>query len=236
MWDVDIKVIKVGTCTLEPYRPPSLMHTGLKYQIGIGGGSTVTIIKTDKDLLMVDTGFERETDSSDTNNETNWNKLRIVLQCNEINPADITKVLVTHFHKDHCGGIENIKKAQWLCHSFAHANLEPSQRDRFTIVNDGDEILPHTVVMHTPGHTRGHISLIWSNKDKTIRAAVCGDAIINLSWLQSGKIWTYNSDFYDQEHAKMSIARLLNEADIIIPGHGQPFFSTEKLKENYNQY
>ena len=61
---------------------------------------------------------------------------------------------------------------------------------------------------------------------RKVRVAVCGDAIINLAWLQSGYIWKFNGDFFDAEAARKSIGNLLRRADVIIPGHGQPFFTS----------
>jgi len=55
------------------------------------------IIITSKDILLLDTGLGFEKDG----------KLQIYKNLAEagINPSDITKVLLTHLHKDHAGGI-----------------------------------------------------------------------------------------------------------------------------------
>lgn len=55
------------------------------------------IIITSKDILLLDTGlgFERDRQLQIHKNLTNAG----------INPSDITKVLLTHLHKDHAGGV-----------------------------------------------------------------------------------------------------------------------------------
>jgi glyoxylase-like metal-dependent hydrolase (beta-lactamase superfamily II) len=226
MWEVKVKIIKNGTCTVDPGNMVSLVHVALKHQIGIKGGSTVSLIAEKDDCLLIDTGYEDESDESPVNKERNWNLLKALLAFNGIRPEDITKVFITHFHPDHFGGIDCFRGAKWFCHRLAFDDLKNPLRDRFIPLGDGDQVIPNAVVMSTPGHTRGHSSILWSNDNESLRAAICGDAIINLAWLQSGFIWKFNSDFYDREVAHVSIRHLIEGADLIIPGHGQPFFSS----------
>ncbi len=231
MWQLNVKIIKIGTCTVDPGNVISAMKSELKNQIGVGGGSTVTLIKESNELLLVDTGYERESDLSQANNESNWNLLKTLLQLNDVNPADITKIFITHFHIDHFEGIEHFRNAQWYCHHLALADFNDPIRGKFIPVDDGDELIPNVVVLHTPGHTQGHSSILWEAENKAVRVVICGDAIINLAWLQSGYIWKFNEDFYDTEIARNSIRSVLDKSDIIIPGHGQPFFNTKKLRD-----
>jgi len=216
-WDLHVKVLKIGSCTIDPLSAFSSFKINLNYQMGIGGGSTVTLIKDEKNLLLIDTGYEKETDFSQTNDENNWKLLNSLLQLHRIRPSDITKLFITHFHRNHFGNIEYFSNAKWYCYQSAHAALKLSMKDKFIPLNEGDQIAAHTTLLHTPGHTPGHSSLICVNENKSVRVAICGDAIINLSWLQAGQVWKYNSDFYDLDAAKLSITRLLSEADIIIP-------------------
>lgn len=106
----------------------------------------------------------------------------------------------------------------------ALAELNSPSQEQLAPLKDGDEVLPHTRVMHTPGHTKGHGSLLWSDEQEKIKVAICGDAIINLSWLQWGRVWKFNGDFYGQEVARGRSRLLIQQADILIPSHGQPFF------------
>lgn len=63
------------------------------------------VIITSKDILLLDTGL----------GFTNANGILQIhqnLKNNNINPSDITKVLLTHLHKDHSGGISYLKNEQ----------------------------------------------------------------------------------------------------------------------------
>ena len=223
---MNAKVIKIGSCTLDPGNVASPVYAKLKNQLGVGGGSTVTLIREGEEVLVVDTGYDREADGSQANREKNWYELKLLLGFHGVAPTDITKVFITHFHRDHFGGIEHLAHAQWYCHRLALADCREAIREKFLPVDDGQDILPNVVAIHTPGHTRGHCSLLWTAKDRSVRVAISGDAIINLAWLQSGYIWRWNSDFYNREEARGSIEKLLRMSDIVIPGHGQPFFSS----------
>lgn len=226
MRELNVKVIKVGTCTVDPGNLASLTHVALKHQIGIKGGSNVSLIREKDELLLIDIGYEDESDLSPLNRKRNWDLLKTLLEFNGIRPEDITRIFITHFHQDHFGGLEYFERAKWYCHRLALEDFKGPLKDRFIPLGDGDQIIPNTVVRHTPGHTRGHSSILWVNDKKSIRIAICGDTIINLAWLQSGHIWKFNSDFFDKEMAQKSIENLASRADLIVPGHGQPFFTS----------
>src|SRR3954447_2967338 len=55
------------------------------------------VVITNKDILLLDTGL-----GFSHNGEL---KLHTNLKSNGIQPEDITKVMLTHLHKDHAGGI-----------------------------------------------------------------------------------------------------------------------------------
>jgi glyoxylase-like metal-dependent hydrolase (beta-lactamase superfamily II) len=228
MWKLNVKIIKVGTCAIDPGNSASPIQVGLKHQLGIGGGSSVVVIREGKEILMVDTGFDNEKDVSIQNKSRNWALLQGLFEWNGIRPQEITRVFLTHFHADHFGNLEYFDQAKWYALDSALAELNSPSKEQFTPLKDGDKVLPHTRVIHTPGHTKGHCSLLWSDEQEKIKVAICGDAIINLSWLQSGHLWKFNGDFYDKEVAWESSRRLIQQADILIPGHGQPFFKPTK--------
>jgi hypothetical protein len=45
MWNLNVKVIKAGTSTIDPGNSASPIQVGLKHQLGIGGGSSVVVIR-----------------------------------------------------------------------------------------------------------------------------------------------------------------------------------------------
>jgi glyoxylase-like metal-dependent hydrolase (beta-lactamase superfamily II) len=218
-----VTLVKVGTNTVDPGKIASPQLIEVKNAMGIGGGSTVTVIRDEAEIILIDTGFEREADRSSANHTWNRERLNGCLHGYHLNPRQITKVFLTHLHYDHCGNIEMFPNTDCYCHAVELSEAISINKTRIVPVNDGDRISLNTVVKHTPGHTKGHASLICSTDG--IRFAVCGDAVINLAWLLSGYRWRFNPDVDTAEKDINSIRYLLNNADIIIPGHGEPFFS-----------
>ncbi|UAJ65478.1 hydroxyacylglutathione hydrolase [Candidatus Schneideria nysicola] len=83
-------------------------------------------------------------------------------------------ILLTHYHTDHVGGIDRLKKA------FPDIPVYGSYETRHTgatrIVQDGNiiRIMDHSFkVMHLPGHTLGHIGF-FCDKEKWL---FCGDTL-----------------------------------------------------------
>src|SRR6187401_579197 len=77
------------------------------------------IIITSKDILLLDTGlgFEKEGQLQIHKNLINAG----------INPSDITKVLLTHLHKDHAGGVSMGKNHEYL--SFSNATFYLQEKE-----------------------------------------------------------------------------------------------------------
>ncbi|MGI8581438.1 MAG: MBL fold metallo-hydrolase [Chitinophagaceae bacterium] len=71
------------------------------------------VIVTSKDILLLDTGLGFST--ADGMLQIHQNLLK-----NNIEPSTVTKVLLSHLHKDHSGGISYIKNGERVL-SFAHA-------------------------------------------------------------------------------------------------------------------
>ncbi|MEO9053262.1 MAG: MBL fold metallo-hydrolase, partial [Ginsengibacter sp.] len=61
------------------------------------------VIITSKDILLLDTGLGL----ANANGQLQIHKN---LAANDLNPSDITKVLLSHLHKDHTGGIAQTNK------------------------------------------------------------------------------------------------------------------------------
>jgi len=225
VYTVNLKIVKQGSCTVDPGNMASGVDVSLKYQLGVGGGSTVTLVREGTDVLLADTGYDCESDLSPANDETNWRSLEGQLKFHRVAARDITRVFITHFHRDHFGGIEHFEHAHWYCHPIARDRLPAPLKDKFIPVDDGGQLMRNTRVLHTPGHTEGHASVLWTDDARLVRFAICGDAILSLAWLMSGYTWKFNADFYNLESAQASAAKLLASADLLIPGHGQPFFA-----------
>ena len=93
----------------------------------------------------------------------------------DLSPADISLVINTHLHFDHCGQNAVFKHAAFHVQraELARARREaPDLADSFDFAGarfellDGDtEIVPGLSVMTTPGHTAGHQSVVIRGAD-----------------------------------------------------------------------
>jgi len=218
-----VKIIKVGTLCHEASEMASTFNLQLKSDLGIGGGSTVTLIEAAQKIL-VDTGFDYEWKDTPDNNRSNARNLRQALRNEEITPDDIDIVFITHWHKDHFGNLELFKKAHFLA---SRLLVERFELEYFSGLDDGQQIMKGVKMVLTPGHTAEHASIIIESRLEGVKArlAIAGDVVISQSYFQAGHIWRYNADFYDVETLKNSILRIVESSDVIIPGHGVPFMT-----------
>ncbi|SFM99736.1 MBL fold metallo-hydrolase [Thermodesulforhabdus norvegica] len=224
-----VKVIKIGTLRLEPHERPGPTLFGLKGELGIGGGSTVTLVESDR-VVLVDTGFDFEECGDETNRKRNAEILEFALRSSGVAPETVDAVFITHWHRDHFGNLSLFPRAE---HLVSVPLWEKLGRPGFRPVKDGEEIADGVKVIYTPGHTDHHASVLVAGRLAGLRAriAVAGDAVISYSYFAQGKIWRHNADFYDHRQALESQTRLAELSDIIIPGHGVPFATAPRPKK-----
>jgi len=218
-----LRIIKLGTICFTASEIASTVTLKIKSDLGIGGGSTSTLIDGERKIL-VDTSFDCEWLDDPINNERNASNLVRSLGDLGIVPGDIDAVFITHWHRDHFGNLGVFPKAQRLA---SKRLVERFGLEDFIGVDDQEEIGDGVKVMLTPGHTIDHASVMVNTVlgGMKARIAIAGDAIISDAYFQSGRIWQYNADFYDLGAARESMLRLINASDLVIPGHGVPFMA-----------
>jgi N-acyl homoserine lactone hydrolase len=125
-----------------------------------------------------------------------------------LEPSDVNVVINTHEHDDHRGCNHLFLKAEKISPETAR---------------EGDFLGPGVQVLETPGHTRDCISvLICSPKGRVIAA---GDAIPLLGNYLKLVPPRHN---IDRELAMSSLFRIVNLADVVVPGHDRPFLVNGK--------
>lgn len=133
------------------------------------------------------------------------------LEAKGLSPSDIDTVVLTHLHGDHTCNNDLFSNARLM----AHVDEIPP-RDIEPIIED-QEICDGVHLIHTPGHTRGSMSVVIES-DRIYVAS--GDALPTrnnyLKWVPPGLN-------YYPELALRSMRRIVKIADVIIPGHDSSF-------------
>jgi hydroxyacylglutathione hydrolase len=170
-----------------------------------------------------------------------WDRRRIFA---ELEGREISMLALTHVHPDHQGVAKDVCETRGIplaCHADdvdAMEGRRPVQEASASnplnrmiasiwqgppykverVLTEGDEVAGFRVV-HTPGHSRGHV-LFFRESDRVV---ICGDVIRNMSYAtglpgikEPPPLFTY-----DMEENRRSIRKLgeLNPS-LILPGHG----------------
>lgn len=103
---------------------------------------------------------------------------RPVIKFLEDKQLNLSSILVTHYHNDHIGGVQQLKD-RYHCHVYAskHDNLGFTD----TALDEGDQINLFDdsysfSIIHLPGHTMGHIGYYGHNQDGQ-NLIFCGDTL-----------------------------------------------------------
>ena len=151
----------------------------------IGGGTPVRIpsygvlIEHDEGLFLFDTGFDWEHTNRvlpfELPEQTDDQTIPAQLAKCGFSPEDVTVLVNSHLHFDHCGGNKHIPNAKVVLHEqelVEARNCQPFERfgysdqtwDRdgveFETVSGDLELASDLWLFETPGHTIGHYSLL----------------------------------------------------------------------------
>jgi glyoxylase-like metal-dependent hydrolase (beta-lactamase superfamily II) len=165
--------------------------------------STSTLIRAGNVNIVVDTSSREMLASM----RTSFRQIGIL-------PKDVSIVVLTHMHHDHCANNDMFPKAKF----YMRAEECPEGKNFIPVSND-TEIAPGVRLVHTPGHTEGSMSVF---VDAERRYAVAGDAI---PLEDNCRRMIPPGINYDAETAMESIKSLTDYADVIVPGHGYPFLT-----------
>ena len=204
------------------------------YRLEAAGFVNAYLVVGDRDLTLVDAGPARRLPL-----------LIAELKANGYSFNDVGRVVVTHAHADHAGGLSpllDLRPVKVFAHPAEAAVLAKAERvappsaplgallyaafeavlgrgpvDSTLPADSGTPVrgLPQWQVLHTPGHTPGSISLY----EPVRQILLCGDALA-----VSGGTVRAVPDFlhHDPAAARRSVAMLAKmDVDILGCGHGE---------------
>lgn len=166
------------------------------------------LVGNEKDSILIDAGYHQE--------ETKIELEKVLLMTGIAQPKAI---LLTHYHPDHAPGVNQL--LHWnpiiYCHSLELENMRSaiSPIENISTLSDQETVLVDyetVTVLHTPGHTKGHISL-YVPSHKTL---IAGDNLVaeGTSW-----IGPPDGDMDDYLQTLSTLQGL--DISRIGPGHGE---------------
>lgn len=221
--------------------------------------TNVTVIKTDKDLILIDAG-------SGPNFMPTAGKLSANLDAAGISADDVTKVIFTHGHPDHLWGVlddfEESPRFPNATHLIAarewdywfsddaekglpadRATFVAAARRRISAIEGkaqrfeaGKELLPGIQAFETLGHTQGHVSLELASGGETL--VVLGDALIHPIISFAHPDWRPAADHVPEQAAetrKKLLDKLAAEKSRLI-GYHLPFPGLGRVEKKDGAY
>jgi glyoxylase-like metal-dependent hydrolase (beta-lactamase superfamily II) len=187
----------------------SIIKPGLLVRNNLGlilqASSTVTFIRDEENKIIVDTGLPGE-----------GKKILSGLSQFQIEKEDIDIVINTHLHGDHIGNNALFLNANFI----AHEKEFPAKLKSVKIISGEYKINKNIKLIETPGHTPGSISIVVDNPSENKTYVISGDALpIKDNYTQ----WVPPGINYNPKIALASMKKIVDIADVIIPGHDDSF-------------
>ena len=173
------------------------LHAG--YALGGRVGSSVTLVCDADALIVADPGMVARR-----------SLILDPLAALGVGPEAVTHVFLSHHHPDHSTNVTLFPNAEIV-------DFWARYRDDIWLDHDGDgyELAPRTHLWLTPGHSEEDATLVIEADDATY-------ALTHL-WWRGDRTPAIDPLAWDQAAIERGRERVLAAADIVIPGHGEPF-------------
>ncbi len=228
--------IVVGRCDSPE---PRLLYLG-DPAVTIPTIFTFFLLKAEDRVILVDIGFTAELcerympDVGQAAEEDPFGQLEAL----GVRPDDVDEIVVTHAHWDHLSSAAwrfpnarvHLQRAEYefvtnpphpwfreLVDTDAVESLSDQSRPRLVLLDGETEILAGIRSIATPGHTKGHQSILVD----TIHGDVCitGDALLNYRNLDEDVGPGFNCNLIDCMRSIATIRGLSQQGVVILAGH-----------------
>ncbi|UWQ20380.1 MBL fold metallo-hydrolase [Jannaschia sp. W003] len=185
-----------------------------------------TVVRTGDEVVLFDTGLNAE-------------GIVAALEGAGMTPGDVTKVVITHMHPDHIGGLMGDDGPTFANAAYVTGETEMNAwqenpndafsakvapiADQFELISEGAEVAPGLTAEAMFGHTPGHMGYRMSSGDR--QAMLTADMTNHYVWSLAHPDWEVRFDM-DKEMAAETRRRVLGMiADERIPmiGYHMPF-------------
>ena len=189
---------------------------------GSFGYSTNSLLRVGSHNILIDTGPSSRRAF-----------LYRALQARDLSPEDIDIIILTHMHWDHCQNTDLFPNARVVVNpteidyarnpnpwdmAVAGAMADMMRKMKVEIVSEGDTVVEGVSVIETPGHTKGHMSVLAEVEGEQI--LIAGDAMPESGTVARGL--PYNV-FWDVDDARESVEKMVASSQVFYPGHDRPF-------------
>jgi glyoxylase-like metal-dependent hydrolase (beta-lactamase superfamily II) len=161
---------------------------------------TVSLIRSGGVVIVADPGMM-----------TTPTLLRDSLREHGLGVADVTHVFVSHHHLDHTRNIGMFPIAAVVDADSIYCGDVWDEH-----VGSGYHLAPDVSILSTPGHATECASLVVATADQ-------GVVVYTHAWWHSDMTPEIDPLAFSQDELERSRARILAIADVIVPGHGEPF-------------
>jgi glyoxylase-like metal-dependent hydrolase (beta-lactamase superfamily II) len=176
-----------------------LLHPGYVRDEGGTVGSSVSLVADGGAVIVVDPGMV-----------ANPSSILGPLAEQGHEPGAVTHVVLTHHHPDHVLNVALFPNAEVVDFWARYRGDQWLDHD-----GDGYRVSPHTWILLTPGHTLQDLTFMVETEDGIV---ACTHA-----WWHTDQTPVIDPLADDQAALEASRRRILAEADVVVPGHGEPF-------------
>jgi N-acyl homoserine lactone hydrolase len=235
--------------TITPLHMGSIIRdkSGFTYMANVGVKIELPIIawlvETAETKIMVDTGTNGPEETAEYHKpliRKREQELPYLLKKLGVDPGEISTVILTHLHWDHCYNNRLFPRAQFIVQRaeiryaiaplppHVHAfDLPPIVETKYTVISGDKKIIDGVTILLTPGHTPGSQSVLLESEKR--RILIGGDTMPLYENWNDNPVPVPSGIFVNLEDYYATFDRIASlNLDLFLPGHDIRVFDKEK--------